>query len=175
MVTVNFATSAITAVVTLLGVALGGWLTTRNQERLWRRDHARQWRDIRLSTYSEFLTAYRQYIAFALEPTARISAVPHPRRPDELMPFFDETGRPYREKFEGAMMAVRLVSDRPATSEAAGELINRARHIASARATHSAQDIPNELFEDLWRVQTKFMVATRSELGLSDTSPETDM
>ncbi|HEY7812804.1 MAG TPA: hypothetical protein VIC62_06165, partial [Nakamurella sp.] len=125
------------------------------------------------STYSDFLAAYRQYIAFTLEPTARISAVRHPRRPDELMPFFDEAGRPYREKFEGAIMAVRLVSDRPATSEAAGELINRARHIAAARATHSAQDIPNELFEELWRVQAKFMLATRRELGLTDMWPET--
>lgn len=170
---VNVAASVITPVVTLLAVVLGGWLSTHNQDRLWRRDHARQWRDIRLSTYSEFLAAYRQYIAFTLEPTARISAIPHPSRPDELMPFFDETGRPYREKLESARMAVRLVSDQPATSEASGELINRARQIAAARATHSPQDIPRELFNELWRVQRKFMVATRSELGLSDMWPET--
>jgi len=169
---VNLATGAITPILALLGVALGGWLTTRNQDRLWRRDHARQWRDIRLSTYTEFLSAYRQYIAYALDPNARITAVSHPRRPDEVMPFFDETGRPYREKLEAAIMAIRLVSERRETTDTAKDLVDHVRRIAAARATYSEHDIPQELFAEMWIADKKFLVAARHELNLSDIWPE---
>lgn len=170
----NFATSATTAIVTLLGVLLGGWLSTRNQDRLWRRDHARQWRDIRLSAYNEFLSAYRQYIAFALEPKANISAAPHPRMPARMMPIFDEAGRPYREKLEAATMTIRLVSERRETPDAAKDLIDHARRIAAARAKHSEKDIPQELFDDLWRADRKFLVVARQELNLSNIWPEAE-
>jgi hypothetical protein len=174
MAAVNLATIAITPIVTLLGVALGGRLTLRNQDRLWRRDHARQWRDIRLSSYSDFLSAYRQYIAFALDPGAHITATPHPRKPNEVMPFFDETGRPYRENLEAAMMAIRLVSERRETSDTAKDLVDHARRIAAARAAHSEHDIPHELFDQLWRAHHKFLVAARHELDLSNIWPEAD-
>ncbi|MFF1608841.1 hypothetical protein ACFVYA_13770 [Amycolatopsis sp. NPDC058278] len=167
----NFATSATTSFLTLMGVLLGGWLSTRNQERLWRRDHARQWRDIRLSAYNEFLSAYRQYLAFALDQDARIFASPSPRKPDEMMPYFDEVGRPYREKFEAAIMTVRLVSAQRETADAAKELIDRTRRIAAARATHTEQDIPTELFDELWKAHRRFLVAARQELDLPDIWP----
>ena len=41
-------------------------------------DHARQWRNIRLSAYKDFLSAYREYIAFTVEPAAKIFTEPHP-------------------------------------------------------------------------------------------------
>ena len=93
----------LTATVTLAAVALGGLLTIRTQDRIWRRDHSRQWRDIRLPAYSEFVSAVRSYMAFVLEDDAKIRAVPHPRRPGEMMPFFDQSGRPYRERLESAV------------------------------------------------------------------------
>ncbi|MFD0412508.1 hypothetical protein [Streptomyces sp. NPDC127108] len=101
----DVAGASITAGVALVGVLLGGWLSIRNQERLWQRDHARQWRDIRLSNYRDFVAAYRQYVAFALEPTANISAVPHPEREGDSTPFFDHVGRPYKERLDGAATA----------------------------------------------------------------------
>lgn len=122
-----------TAALALLGVLLGGWLSIRNQDRLWRRDHARQWRDIRLNAYKEFLAAYRQYIAFAVEPTAKISAVPHPRSPGVFMPFFDEVGRPYKERIDSASIAARLVSESPETTNAIVRLSRCARDVAASR------------------------------------------
>jgi len=115
---VDVASIAITAAVTLLAVVLGGWLTVWNQDRIWRREYARQWRDIRLSAYQEFLSAYREYLAFIQDPNSKITAVPHPRRPDELMPFFDANGRSYREKLESARTGVTLVSQEPETRDA---------------------------------------------------------
>jgi hypothetical protein len=104
----NLLGNTITAMIALFGVLLGGLLTFRHQDRLWWRDHARHWRDIRLSTYKDFLSACRQYVTFTLEPTANIEAVPHPYNPGQVMPFFDEAGRPYKENLEASMMTVRL-------------------------------------------------------------------
>ena len=160
------ASSAVTAVVALLAVALGGWLSTRNQDRLWQRDHERQWRDIRLSAYTNFLSVYRQYVAFALEPTANITAVPHPRVAGQMMPFFDEAGRPYKEKLEAAFTAVRLVSEQPDTVRTCIGVVTPARQIAAARAAHSPAELPSDSFGELWSAEQAFLVAARKELGL---------
>jgi hypothetical protein len=165
----NVLGNMITAAVALLGVFLGGLVSFRNQDRLWWRDHARQWRDVRLAAYQELLSAHRQYIAFTLEPTAKISAVPHPHLPGHLMPFFDEAGRPYKENLETAMMAVRLISEDQQTVDACTELVRRARQVAAARATHNASDYLTEPFQELWAAEKVFMAAARQELGLTPT------
>ncbi|MEV5833527.1 hypothetical protein [Nocardia sp. NPDC052112] len=152
----------------LLGVVLGGWLTIRNQERQWHRDHEREWRDIRLSTYNEFASAYRQYVAFAVEPSALISAVPHPQAPGELMPFFDEAGRPYKEKLESTWIALRIVCQSEQTVGTGLQILTAARQVAAARANHGASDIPAELFQQLWAAQDAFIAAARVELGVAE-------
>jgi hypothetical protein len=68
--------TSITGVIALLGVLLGGWLSLRNQDRLWQRDHARQWRDIRLAAYKDVVVATRAYVTYAAEPSAGVTAVP---------------------------------------------------------------------------------------------------
>jgi hypothetical protein len=164
---VNLMSNAITGGITLLAVLLGGWLSIQNQNRLWQRDHARQWRDIRLSTYRDFLSAYREYIAFTLEPTANISARPHPRRAGDLMPYFDEVGRPYLEKLDATRTAVRLISELPGTGDALDVLVRRTRRIAAMRATHSAEEIPDKDWQRLWAAEHAFITAARQEVGLS--------
>jgi hypothetical protein len=163
----DLASNAITALVTLLAVLLGGWLTVRNQDRLWRHDHARQWREIRLATYRDFLTAYREYIAFTLEPTAKITAVPHPRHPGEMMPFFDQAGRPYKEKFEATLTAARLVSELPQTMEAITDLVRQARQVAALRAIYEPGETPADDFAELWDAERAFVGCARLELGLA--------
>ena len=164
----NLLSNAITALVTLLAVSLGGWLSLRNQDRMWHRDHERQWRDIRLANYQEFLTAYREYLAFAQDPKAKISAVPHPQRDGVMMPFFDADGRPYKEKLEAARMGVSLVSELSETRDALLVLMRRVRQIAAARATHSPADMPDQLFPALFAAHGAFLSAARKELGLSE-------
>jgi hypothetical protein len=147
-------------------VLLGGWLSTRNQDQLWRRDHARQWRDIRLTTYRDFLTAYREYLAFTRDPNATISAIAHPYRPGTMMPFFDESGRPYVERLEAAELAARLVSEQPATGEAVEQLLAQVRAIAATRAAHMPEAIPAEEYRSLWAAESHFLATARTELGL---------
>lgn len=146
----------------------GGWLSIRNQDRLWRRDHARQWRDIRLAAYKEFTAAYRQYVAFVLDPSANIAAVPNPRFPGELMPIFDQIGRPYKERLEAASTAVRLVCESSDTLRATNNIVWSVRQIATTRATRSEDALPSETFTALWSVQQAFLLAARRELGLAE-------
>lgn len=163
----NLVSTAITVVGTLLGVVLGGWLSIRNQERSWHRDHARQWRDIRLSAYNDFLSAFRHYIAFTLEPTAKIVNNPRPELPGEPMLVLDKDGRPYKEKLDSTLMAARLVSEKTETVQAIDVLVLNARKVAAARAEHLADDIPTEIFNELWAAQRTFVNAARQELGLA--------
>lgn len=169
-----FVTTATSAAVALLGVVLGGWLSTRNQDRSWKREHARQWRDIRLATYGDFASAYRELVAFAVDPTAKITADPHPRRVGELMPRFDDEGRRYKERLDAASVAVRLVSESTDTMKASAAVVQSVRRIAAARAENSdVVDIPEEAFNALWAAQDAFLSTTRRELGLSDVSWDT--
>lgn len=157
---------SVTAVVTLSAVLLGGWLTTRSQDRFWKRDHARQWRDIRLSAYGEFLTAFREYIAFVLRPSTTILAVPRPHHPHDLMPFFDEEGSPFRERLEATKTTVRLISGGQSAVRASNTLVRRARLLAAQRAIHSVDSLPADDFRQLWAAEKDFIIAARSELGL---------
>jgi hypothetical protein len=162
----DIAATVAAAVATLLGVLIGGSLTVWNQDRMWRRDHARQWRDIRLSAYKDFLSAYRAYLAFTQDPNSKITAIQHPRRTDELIPLFDADGRPYREKLEGARMTVTLVSQNAVTRDALFLVMQRVRAIAAARAIHSPDEMPDELFLNLFAAHNAFESAARNELGL---------
>jgi hypothetical protein len=164
-----FLQAGIAALATLCAVVLGGWLTLRGQERLWRRDNDRQWRDIRLKTYVEFTTAFREYIAFVLVPTTALTAVPRQSAPGDLMPFFDETGSSYKQRLEASRTAVRLVASSPATIEASNAMMANARLIAASRAQHAADEIPAQLFEDLWTAERGFTLAARAEMGLNTT------
>jgi len=157
----------LTAMGTLVAVLLGGWITVRAQDRLWQRDNARQWRDIRLKAYTDFLSAFREYIAFALQPSAVVLAVPRPQVPSDLMPFFDEKGSEYKERLEATKTAVRLVSGGSSVIQASNTMVRHARWIAASRASHDAGAIPPERFQDLWAAEREFVLAARDELGLS--------
>jgi hypothetical protein len=164
----------ITATATMLAVLIGGWLTLRAQDRLWRRDQDRQWRDIRLNTYTEFINAFREYVAFFLQADARISAVPRPRAPGEPMPFFDETGTKYKERLESAKTSLRLVTDQAALVRASSAMVHQARKLAASRATHEVDELPSAEFDALWACEREFITCARTELGLAGALPGSD-
>ncbi|MEU4473915.1 hypothetical protein [Micromonospora sp. NPDC023888] len=162
----NVAQAGATAVTTLLAVMLGGWLTIRAQDRLWHRDNQRQWRDIRLAAYTTFLTAFREYVAYILLPSARITAVPRPRSPHDPMPFFDEQGTRYKEQLEAAKTELRLIAGRPDVVAASRLMVRHARLLAAARATCDVDALSPERFDELWAAERRFVAAARGELAL---------
>jgi hypothetical protein len=164
---VNIGEISATAVTTLIAVILGGWLTIWGQDRLWRRDHQRQWRDIRLAAYTSYLTAFREYIAYVLRPTTRVSTVQRPRKPYDPMPFFEDQGSVYKERLDAAKTALRLVSGRPDVVQASNEMVRQARLLAADRATHDIDALAPERFERLWSSEREFVLAAREELGLA--------
>lgn len=157
----------VSATTTLVAVVLGGWLTVRAQDRLWRRDHQRQWRDIRIDAYIRFLTAFREYIAYVLRPTTRVLAVPRPRKPHDLMPVFDDAGSPFKERLDAAKTALRLIAASPRAVRACNTMIRHARLLAADRATHEVDAVASGRFEDLWSSEREFVLAAREELGLA--------
>jgi hypothetical protein len=166
-VTVSVAEVAVTAGTTLIAVALGGWLTSRAQDRIWQRDHQRQWRDIRLTAYTGYLTAFREYVAYVLLPTTQVVTVPRPREPHDLMPFFDEAGSAYKERLEATKTTLRLISGRAGVVRASNKMVRYARLLAADRATCKVDEIPQERFEGLWSAEREFVLAAREELGLT--------
>jgi hypothetical protein len=164
---VSFLQVGVTAAATLTAVLLGGWLTTRSQDRHWRRDHQRQWRDIRLAAYSEYVSAFREFVAYVLRPTTQVVAVPRPAEPYDLMPFFDQEGSTYRQRLEASKTAVRLICDRPEVVQACNAMVRHARLLAAERAGHDIDSVPAERFQDLWSAERQFVLAARIELGLA--------
>ncbi|MGC4757647.1 hypothetical protein [Micromonospora trifolii] len=156
----------VTATTTMLAVLIGGWLTVRAQDRLWRRDQDRQWRDIRLNAYTDFIGAVREYVAYVLNPTARITAVPRPRDPGDLMPFFDDDGSRYRERLESTKTALRLVAGQVEVVSGSSELVRQARLLAATRAGSDAEALPADRFDALWEAERRFIEVARAELGL---------
>lgn len=154
----------VTAAATLGAVLLGGWLTLRAQDRLWERDRARQWRDIRLERKLEFLGAFREYVAALQSPDVRIRAVPRQRPPHDLMPLFDEPG--LTQRLDSTKTAVRLVSASPQVVEASRRMVRLARAVAVARSRMAAADIPAQRFDELWAAERDFLRLARGELGL---------
>jgi len=84
------------------------------------------------------------------------------------MPFFDADGRPYKEKLEATRMTVTLVSEKLETRDSLFLLMRRVRALAGARASHSPDELPNELFRDLFAAHNAFVSAARKEVGLPD-------
>ncbi|WP_431957765.1 hypothetical protein [Nocardia lijiangensis] len=158
--------NAISALAVLVGVVLGGWLTVRSQQNQWTREYERHWLDIRLSTYNDFVTAYRQYVAFVLSERVKVVAIPHPRVPNELTPLFDEEGMQHKVRLDAAWVATRVVCTTQATSDACLKVVTIARQIAASRANLDATEVPPELLNQLWTAQYGFVSAVRTELGL---------
>jgi hypothetical protein len=161
----------VTAATTVVAVLVGGWLTLRSQDRLWRRDQSRQWRDIRLSAYTEFTDAFREYMAYVLNPDSLIKAVPRPRPPHDLMPFFDESGTRYKEQLESTKTGLRLVAGNKAVVTTSSALVRRARELAALRATMGVDELPGTQFDALWAAEDEFIEVARAELGLTDQIP----
>jgi hypothetical protein len=116
--------------------------------------------------YTDFLAAFREYVAFALEAASSITAVPHPRLDGEYMPFFDEHGRPYRQRLEVAKTEIRLLSESDSVLLAADVVLLHARRVAAARGSHPVDAMPAKLFDELWAAESEFITAARADLGL---------
>jgi hypothetical protein len=116
--------------------------------------------------YSRFLTAVREYVAFALGSSAKIEAQPHPTDPRILIPILDEAGTKYRQQLDAAHVGVRLVASSGAIVEKAHSLARAARQAVASRATSPSGLIPSDTYTVVWSIERDFVDAVRAEIGL---------
>jgi hypothetical protein len=164
----NVINNVVAGTAALLGVLLGGFITVRNQERMWIREHDRQWRDIRLRAFDDFVAAYRGMMAYIRSPDVEITSTPHPRRPGEWIPYFSESGRPIREQLEVTISKIRLIALSDDTPKHAHQVVYALRDLAAARAQHPHDEMPDDLFVRLFAAQQRFLTAARAEVGLPE-------
>ncbi len=63
----------------LAGVGFGGLLSSRAQDRAWRHEELRLWRDARRTTYGNLVAAVRQYRSYVSRPAPRLKCGSTPR------------------------------------------------------------------------------------------------
>ena len=157
----------LSGLMALAGVGLGGLLSWRAQDRAWRREEVRLWRDARRNTYADLVAAVRQYRTYATRPDAHIELWTHPdgRR---LVPGIGPEGAKYQETLEAAFTAVQMLAQDQETVNRAHVLTSIARRVAVARAIYGAGAVPSDLDESLFAAETDFLNLARRDLGLFD-------
>jgi hypothetical protein len=153
--------------VALLGVLLGGLLSSRSQTRAWNQEDTRRWRESRMATFGDFVAAVREFRTYALRPDARIRliALPDGKR---LAPGFEGDGTTRYQEIEATLARVKMVAQDQATIDAALLHLRLARRFAVARAVYGLGKIPEDLDTRLFTTELGFLNTARTELGLPD-------
>ncbi|MEV0611725.1 hypothetical protein AB0I81_00255 [Nonomuraea sp. NPDC050404] len=157
----------LSGLMALAGVGLGGLLASRAQERAWKREEQRRWRDARRTAYGEFVAAVREYRSFVSRPDARVEVW---LRPDgtRLIPAIGPEGAEHQTKMEASFTAVQMVARDQETVNKAHYLAGLARRVAVARAVHRPGQVPGDLDESLFTAEHDFLNSARRDLGLLD-------
>ena len=157
----------LSGLMALAGVGFGGLLSSRAQDRAWRREELRLWRDARRRTYGEFVAAVRQYRLYVTGPDARIEVWAHPGG-GRLVPAIGIEGASYQEKMEATFTEVQMMAPDQQIVDKAHLLTSIARRVAVAHAVHGAGQVPSELDESLFTAERDFLNSVRHDLGLVD-------
>ncbi|MGH3391041.1 MAG: hypothetical protein ACRDOO_19405 [Actinomadura sp.] len=157
----------LSGLMALAGVGFGGLLSARAQDRAFRREERRLWRDARRRTYGEFVAAVRQYRTYVTGPDARIEVWAHPGG-GRLVPGIGSEGAACQERMEAAFTAVQMMAPDQETVDKAHLLTSIARRVAVAGAVHGAGQVPGDLDESLFAAERDFLNSVRHDLGLVD-------
>ncbi|MEV1173865.1 hypothetical protein [Nonomuraea sp. NPDC049784] len=157
----------LSGLMALAGVGLGGLLSSRAQDRAWKREEQRRWRDARRTTYADFVTAVREYRSFVSGPDARVEVWMHPEG-TRLTPAIGQDGAAYQTKMEASFTAVQMAAQDQETLNRAHFLASIARRVAVARAVYGPGQVPSDLDESLFTAEHGFLNSARRDLGLLD-------
>jgi hypothetical protein len=144
---------------TLAGVIAGAGLGWRTQSTAWQRDKAERFRSERLTLYSQFLAAVRDWRAVVLSDAvtivgaSRVSRDAHADGGDSAILAI------------GREAEIGLVAESAAIIEAARSLVRSVRFIAEARATHVDSLVPTEIVQASRHSENWFIMVARRDLG----------
>ncbi|MFE0155192.1 hypothetical protein ACFWY5_49205 [Nonomuraea sp. NPDC059007] len=157
----------LSGLIALAGVGLGGLLSSRAQDRAWKREEQRRWREARRSTYGDFVAAVREYRSFVSGPDTSVEVWMHPDG-TRLIPAIGPGGAEYQTKMEAAFTAVQMVARDQETVDKAHFLAGIARRVAVARVVYGPGKVPSDLDESLFTAERDFLNSARRDLGLND-------
>ena len=144
----------------LVGVALGGWLTSRSQRRLLELEHRREQRRSREEAYVALLAAYRRFRVFVLTQAEGVDVVGGPPG----VPLVRDAGE-YSDAVQDATARVQLLSGSADVLSASRALSRAFRDVARARATHPRGAVPDLLIDAARQAELHFAEAARSDLS----------
>ncbi|MFI9559399.1 hypothetical protein [Nonomuraea endophytica] len=157
----------LSGLMALAGVGLGGLLSSRAQDRAWKREEQRRWQDARRARYGELVAAVRQYRSFVSGPDTPVEVWMHPGG-TRLIPALGPGGAEFQTKMEAAFTAVQMVARDQETVNKAHFLTSIARRVAVARVVYGPGKVPSDLDENLFTAERDFLNSARRDLGLPD-------
>jgi hypothetical protein len=154
-------------VAALLGVAVGGLLSFRSQDRAWRREDLQRLRNDRQQAYARMAAAAREYRSYAMRRDAVIEIVSHPDGV-RLIPLFGNDGTHFKQALESAYAELKLVAVDQEIVGTAAMLARMMRRCAVARVLHDGGLVGEKIDTAIWTAERAFIDTARRELGLGD-------
>jgi hypothetical protein len=157
----------VSGLTALLGVGLGGLLSSRAQDRAWRREEQRRWQEARRTAYGNLVAAVRQYRSYVSQPDTQIDVWTHPSG-ERLVPGIGGEGTTVQAAMEAAFTTVQMMARDQETVNQAHLLTSVARRVAVGRAIHGPGRLHVDLDETQFRAEHDFLKSARRDLGLHD-------
>jgi hypothetical protein len=149
-------------IVALLGVLLGGVLSSRTQRETWSRDQERREREAIRSACAGYVAAARRFMSYVRDRNTKITVVSDPERGGDKTHVLKDLS--YHLEVENASAELLLVVRTVETVQHARKLRRSLSKLALARAERPGSALPDELAE-VRAAEMGFINAARAELG----------
>jgi hypothetical protein len=150
-------------IAALLGVLLGGLLTSRNQRQIWQREQQQAEREAVRNACSEYVSATRRFASYIKDINTTVTTVPGLAADEDPIHVVDDPS--FHFDLERASAAVLLAVRTSETVERARDLRRALADLAVARAAHPQAALPSERLTVLRATEAAFINAARAELG----------
>lgn len=167
---VTAAIGAIGILGALGGVALGAWLTGRNERRMLLESHRREDHQLRVDACVAFLVAYRRLIRYVLREDPEVVMSPDRQLGDEV--FFVKGSREYVDAAHEALARLDLLEGGIETPiiKAAYRVRVGFRRVSVARAACPKGALPDDVVDEAVEAELAFARVASAELSQSATN-----
>jgi hypothetical protein len=156
--------SALLGVVgALVGVLLGGWLSTRGQVRLLKETQHEADRQFRAQAYIDYLTAQRRLRRFLLEEAAEVKLLTHVGRAQGTTPVI-ENAAAHWEAVERARSSMEIWPGADKIRPSSDAVLLALYDVARARASCPPGRVPMPIVDAARAAEHEFADAARQDL-----------
>jgi hypothetical protein len=148
---------------TLVGVALGSWITAASQRGLAREANRRDATRARESSYVEYLAAFRNFRRFVQAEATTVRIVERPEDPGRRTPVIADSIRHW-EAVENAKARMYIVAAGKPVLASMKKVEDAFYDIAEARAEYGVGAIPDSIVTSARAAETAFSRAAHDDL-----------